>query len=137
MFAIQFVAAAAVMAAFVASGGQHRTASSDPQTETIQPRDPTAPTFVPRSPNESRQLPPEATPFSRLFEKTLRAPGVSPLPGAPAGPQRPMDSCGMMLWMGDGSLDPKIGRVVQPNANVDFKIRTIVPPVCVPTTDRR
>jgi hypothetical protein len=137
MFAIQFVAAAAVLAAFVASGGQHRTASSDPQTVTVQPGDHTVPTFVPRSPNESRQLPPEATLFSQLLEKRLRAPGMSPLPGVPAGPQRPMDSCGMTLWMGDGSLDPKIGRVVQPNAHVEFRIRTLVPPVCVPTTDRR
>jgi hypothetical protein len=137
MFAIRFVAAAAVFSAFVAGGAQQRTAASGPQPVPIQPRDHTSPTFAPRSPDELRQPPPEATSFSRLFQKTLRPPAVSPLPGVPAGPQRPMNSCGMMLWMGDGSLDPKIRRSVPANADVHFTIRTIVPPVCVPTTDRQ
>jgi hypothetical protein len=136
MFAIPSGAAAAILAAFVASGPQG-TAPRDAGPLTVQPRDPTAPTFLPRSPDRSRQLPPDANSFSQLFAK---APATSPsfgLGALPPGPQRPMDSCGMMMWMGDGSLDPKIGRVVQPNAGVDFKIRRIVPPVCVPTTTRR
>ena len=135
MSAIQCVAAA-MLAAFWASGGQAGAPPRDPHTAPLPPRDETRPTFVPRSPDAFRHLPPESNRLIQPFMKRAQSPGSPARPGVPAGPQREMDSCGMMMWMGDGNLDPKIVRGVEPNGKVDFKIRVLVPPVCVPTTGR-
>jgi hypothetical protein len=137
MLAMQFIAAATVLGAIVAADRPDRTAPSISQTETVQPQVPAVPAFVPRATDRSPQLPREGTPFSKLFVRTLQSPDVSTFRGVPTGPQRPMDSCGMTLWMADGNLDPKIVRSRPPNPQIDFKITPIVPPVCVPTVKGR
>jgi hypothetical protein len=130
MFAIQVVAAGVVLTALVAAGRLDAAVSAGSQTATVQPKDPTVPTIVPRAPDRSPHIPRDGGPYSQLFVKPLPAP---PSPrGVPPGPQRLMNPCGMTMWIGDGNLDPKI-RWRRDADDTNFKVRAIVPPVCVPT----
>ena len=77
----------------------------------------------------SQSSPAPANPYTKLFQ--LPKGLVDPRPAE----RKPKVVCGMTIIPADPKIDPKM--VVQrPFDGVDYKIRTIDPPVCNPTRQR-